>query len=78
VAIALALAIVLVALVSVTVFAADPTPEATGLLIDPLDPRAGAGANRVGAPFVALVAVIAIGLISALATAIYVRFVRAR
>jgi hypothetical protein len=76
--VALALAIVLVALVTVTAFAADPTPEASGLLIDPLDPRAGAGANRVGAPFVALVAVVGIGLLSALATALYVRFSRAR
>jgi hypothetical protein len=76
--VALALAIVLVALVSVTVFAVDPTPEASGLLIDPLDPRAGAGANRVGAPFLALVAVVAIGLVSALATALYVRISRAR
>jgi len=78
VTIALALAIVLVALVSVTAFAADPTPEASGLLIDPLDPRAGAGANRVGAPLIAIVAVVGIGLISALATALYVRFTRAR
>jgi len=78
VTVALVLAIVLVALVTVTAFAADPTPEASGLLIDPLDPRAGAGANRVGAPFLALVAVVAIGLISALATAIYIRFSRAR
>ena len=78
VTIALALAIVLVALVTVTAFAADPTPEASGLLIDPLDPRAGAGANRVGAPLIAIVAVVGIGLISALATALYVRFTRAR
>jgi len=65
-------------MVAVTVLAADPTPDPSGLLIDPLDPRAGAGANRVGTPLAALVAVIGIGFVAALATALYVRVTRAR
>ena len=48
------------------------------MLIDPLDPRAGAGANRTGAPLAALVAVIGIGLVAAVATALYVRVTKAR
>ncbi|MBA3740876.1 MAG: hypothetical protein H0W98_07010, partial [Chloroflexi bacterium] len=45
--VALALAVIFLALSAATVLAADPTPAASGFLIDPLDPRAGAGANRV-------------------------------
>jgi len=78
VTVALALAMLCLALVTVTAFAANPTPAASGALIDPLDPRAGAGVNRVGAPLVALVAVIGIGAIAAAVTAIYVRAARAR
>jgi len=76
--VALALAVLFLALLAVTVLAADPTPDPSGLLIDPLDPRAGAGANRVGTPLAALVAVIGIGFVAALATALYVRVTRAR
>jgi hypothetical protein len=60
--------------------AADPTPAASPIaspvLVDPLDPRAGEGASRVGAPFLALVVVIAIGVIAAGATFAYVRLTR--
>jgi hypothetical protein len=76
--VALALAVLCLSVFAVTVLAADPTPAPSGLLIDPLDPRAGAGANRTGAPFTALVAVIGIGVVAAVATALYVRVTRAR
>ena len=76
--VALVLALLCLALTTVTALAADPTPAPSGLLIDPLDPRAGAGANRVGAPLVALVVVIGIGLVASVATAIYVRVSRQR
>ncbi len=76
--VALALAVLCLAVTAVTVLAADPTSQPSGLLIDPLDPRAGAGANRTGAPLVALVAVIGIGLVAAVATALYVRVTKTR
>ncbi len=76
--VALGLAVLILALSATTVLAADPTPAASGMLIDPLDPRAGAGANRVGAPLLALIAVIVIGAATAAVTAFYVRLTRAR
>jgi hypothetical protein len=76
--ITLALVTLLLAASAATVAAQGPTPAASGLLIDPLDPRAGAGANRVGAPLLALVAVLVIGSVAALATAFYVRVTRTR
>ena len=76
--IALALAVLCVAVTALTAVAADPTPAPSGLLIDPLDPRAGSGANRTGAPFLALVAVIGIGAVAVFATALYVRVTRKR
>lgn len=76
--VALALAVLCLAVTAVTVLAADPTAQPSGLLIDPLDPRAGAGANRTGAPLAALVAVIGIGLVAAVATALYVRVTKTR
>ena len=76
--VAVALAILLLAVSALTVLAQAPTPEPSGLLIDPLDPRAGAGANRTGAPFIALVAVIGIGVVAAVTTAVYVRATNAR
>lgn len=75
---ALALAVLILALTATAVLAADPTPAAGGLLIDPLDPRAGAGANRVGAPLLAMIAVIIIGAATAGVTGLYVRLTRAR
>ena len=76
--VALAFAVLLLALCAATVLAADPTPAASGFLIDPLDPRAGSGANQVGAPLVALVAVVVIGASAAVVAALYVRVTSAR
>jgi len=76
--VALALAVLLLALCATTVLAADPTPAASGFLIDPLDPRAGGGANRTGAPLVALFAVIVVGAVAATLTALYLRVMKAR
>lgn len=75
---ALALAVLMLALSATAVLGVDPTPAASGLLIDPLDPRAGAGASRVGAPLLALIAVIGIGAAAAVVTGLYVRLTRAR
>lgn len=75
---ALALAVLILALSASAVLAVDPTPAASGMLIDPLDPRAGAGANRVGAPLLALIAVIGIGAAATVVTGLYVRLTRAR
>jgi hypothetical protein len=65
-----------------TTLAADPTVAPTVLpspvLIDPLDPRAGAGASSVGAPLTALVAVVAVGLLAAVATYGFVRLTARR
>ena len=55
---------------------AHPTPAPSPILIDPLDPRAGAGANRVGAPLLALLVVIGAGLAAAALTAVYVKVAR--
>ena len=78
----MALVVAIAAVSTLTAAAADPSPGTSpapsGLLIDPLDPRAGAGANRVGAPLLALVAVLVIGIAAAAATALYVRVVRTR
>ena len=53
---------------------AQPTP----VLIDPLDPRAGEGASQVGAPLLALIVVIFVGVAAAGLTYLYVRVVRSR
>lgn len=50
-----------------------PSPMPSPVLVDPLDPRAGAGANQVGQPFLALVIVIGAGALAAAATIGYVR-----
>lgn len=76
--VALAFAVLILALSATAVQAVDPTPVASGILIDPLDPRAGAGASRIGAPLLALIAVIGIGAVAALVTGLYVRLTRAR
>jgi hypothetical protein len=52
--------------------------EASPILIDPLDPRAGEGPGLVGAPLLAALAVIALGVAAALATALYVRLTQRR
>lgn len=69
----LTLAVAFAAAPTATAWAADPSPGASPLLIDPLDPRAGSGANRVGAPLLAAAVVIVIGALAALATAVFVR-----
>lgn len=79
--VALAIVVLLLALITTstaTAVAQAPSPAPSAVLIDPLDPRAGAGANRVGAPLLALLAVIAIGIVTAAVTALYVRVVRPR
>ena len=59
--------------------ASPPSPPATSpVFIDPLDPRAGEGASQVGAPLLALVAVVALGCAAAALTFLYVRVVRSR
>ncbi|MGI8928800.1 MAG: hypothetical protein ACR2H0_04970 [Candidatus Limnocylindrales bacterium] len=75
---ALTFAVLILALSVSAVLAVDPTPASSGILIDPLDPRAGAGANRVGAPLLAMIAVIVIGAVAAVVTGLYVRLTRAR
>jgi hypothetical protein len=54
--------------------AADPSP----VLIDPLDPRAGAGASRVGDALAALAVVLILGIGAAALTYLYVRLNRPR
>lgn len=62
------------------VYAADPSPAvspgASPVLVDPLDPRAGAGASTSGAPFLALVVVVATGAVAAAATFAFIRITR--
>ena len=57
--------------------AADPTASPP-ILIDPLDPRAGEGASLVGAPLLALLVVVGVGILAAAATLAYVRLVSRR
>ncbi len=77
-AVILALALTLCALAPV--YAADPTaaanPGASPVLVDPLDPRAGEGASKVGAPLLAVVLVLGIGTFAAVATFAFVRVTR--
>lgn len=56
--------------------AADPTPTAPPVLIDPLDPRTGEEASGVGAPLLALLVVVGSGAVVALVTLGYVRLTR--
>jgi hypothetical protein len=57
--------------------AADPT-SSPPMLIDPLDPRAGEGASLVGAPLLALLVVVGVGILAAAATVTYVRLASRR
>jgi hypothetical protein len=71
--VALTLAVLFALRLAHAALGADPSP----VLIDPLDPRAeGEGPGVVGAPLVAALAVIAIGLLAVVATAVYVRLNR--
>lgn len=74
--IAIAVGLAWLALAAVTL-AQDPTPVPP-ILIDPLDPRTGEQASVVGAPLLALIAVIGAGAIAALGTYVYVLFTRRR
>ena len=56
--------------------ATGPSPVASPVLIDPLDPRAGEGPNRVGAPLLALLVVVGLGVAAAAATVVFVRLTR--
>lgn len=55
-----------------------PGPVVSPVLIDPLDPRAGSGPNRLGAPLLALVVVIGAGVAAAGLTYAYARATRQR
>ena len=53
--------------------AASPSAVASPLLVDPLDPRAGEGASTAGAPLLAVLVVVGIGLAAGAATYVLVR-----
>ena len=55
-----------------------PGPAPSAVLIDPLDPRAGGGASRIGAPLLALLVVIGAGVAAAGLTYVYARATRQR
>jgi hypothetical protein len=75
--VALLLTMVLALSTHSPVRAADPsaTPSVgpSPVLVDPLDPRAGEGASKVGAPFLALVVVVGLGLATIVGTYLIVR-----
>lgn len=71
----LILAVLLAARLAPSALGAEPSP----ILVDPLDPRAeGEGPGLVGAPLLAALAVVALGVIAAAGTALYVRLTRRR
>lgn len=78
----MAIVVALTASSTLTAVAQSPgpgsTPLPTGVFIDPLDPRAGSDANTSGAPLLALLTVLGIGVATAVLTAVYIRVVRAR
>ncbi len=55
-----------------------PSPAPSPLLIDPLDPRAGAGASLTGAPLFAAMLIVTMGVAVALGTIIYARLAARR
>ncbi len=62
-------------LAAAPVFGAEPSP----VLIDPLDPRAeGEGPGVVGQPLLAALVVLALGLLAAAATVLFVRMAHRR
>jgi len=79
---AVLLALAIISLGPVSVLAAEPTPSpspaASPVLIDPLDPRAGEGASSVGAPLTALLIVVGLGIAASAATLAYVRVTGSR
>lgn len=64
---------VLLLLAAAPVCAADPSPAPSPILIDPLDPRAGEGASAVGAPLLAMLVVVGVGVVAAVAGLAYAR-----
>ena len=82
VALAVLLALAVVSASQPPVLAAEPVPSpspaASPVLIDPLDPRAGEGASSSGAPLLAMLVVIGLGIGASAATLAYVRLVRRR
>lgn len=76
---AVLLAAALLQAFAVPAFGASPFPSAspapTPVLVDPLDPRAGSSASLFGAPLLAALAVITLGVLVAVATFSYVRLV---
>lgn len=78
VALALVLGVVLVALVSVAVLGAEPTPAAREILSGG-DPRSeGGGPGIVGSPIGVLLGVVALGLATALVTVVLARLAQRR
>jgi hypothetical protein len=75
--VALLLVLALTVMTYAPVLAADPvaTPAAAAspVLVDPLDPRAGQGASKVGAPFLAVLIVVGIGIAAVAGTFVVVR-----
>lgn len=64
---------------AVPTFAQTPTPGASPVLIDPLDPRAGdETVNTVGAPLLAVIVVVASGALVAAGTFAYVKLTARR
>jgi hypothetical protein len=63
---------------SPSALAASPSPLPSPVIGVPTDPRAGAGAPLVGAPGLALLVVVAAGLLVAVATLVYVRLTTAK
>lgn len=76
-ALTLLLAVALTLSTAAPVLGADPTPTvspaASPVLIDPLDPRAGEGASRAGAPLLAVVLVVGVGAAAVVATYAFVK-----
>lgn len=77
---AVLVALALTAAIAAPVLGADPTPAptpgASPVLIDPLDPRAGAGTNELGSPFEAIIVVLCVGVLTVAGTLFYVRMTR--
>jgi hypothetical protein len=78
VALAIPLAIALALLGVGAALGIDHTALPTPILIDPLDPRAGEGASMVGAPLLAALVVVGLGIAAAAGTAAYLRLTRGR
>jgi hypothetical protein len=67
-------AAIAVSLSATAVLAASPSPQASPLFVDPLDPRAGSGASPIGSPLLAAIVVIGAAIAVSVATTLYVRW----